>query len=391
VPAAAIPGPGRSAVELINSIGADDGIRALIVMGSNPAVSAPDGSAVEEKLKALDLFVVCDFFLSETAALADVVLPTAQWAEEEGTMTNLEGRVIRRRSAMDPPDGVRTDLDVLTSIAEHLGKRRHFPYRTAREVFEELRRATRGAPADYSGITYDRIDAEDGVFWPCPSVDHPGTPRLFGDGFPTPSGRAKFHGVSHRPPDDDRHGDRPLYLTTGRVLAQYQSGTQTRRVDDLQRMAPEPLAEMHPATARLYGLSNGGRVRLTTRRGAANFTVKVTPTIREDTVFVAFHWGGDRSINRLTNAALDPTSGMPEFKVCALSIAAVVGVERKARASWWWSATAWRAHASSKRFLRAAAANTIRSPCSATNRAATTTASCSRASWRAATIRETSS
>jgi assimilatory nitrate reductase catalytic subunit len=323
LPAASIPGPGRPAIDLIDSIGTDDGIRALIVMGSNLAVSAPDGSAIEDRLKALDLLVVCDFFLSETAALADVVLPSAQWAEEEGTMTNLEGRVVRRRCAMDPPDGVRTDLDVLTSLAEHLGKRRYFPYRTAREIFDELRCATRGAPADYSGITYERIDAEDGVFWPCPGVDHPGTPRLFGDGFPTPGGRAKFHAVPHLPPADDRDDVRPLYLTTGRVLGQYQSGTQTHRVEELERVAPEPLAEIHPATARLYGLSNGGRVRLTTRRGVATFTVKVTPTIREDTVFVAFHWGGERSVNRLTNAAVDPTSGMPEFKVCAVSASAV--------------------------------------------------------------------
>jgi assimilatory nitrate reductase catalytic subunit len=327
VPAAAIPGPGRSAVELIDSIGAEGGVRALIVMGSNPAVSAPDGSSVEERLKALDLLVVCDFFRSETAELADVVLPSAQWAEEEGTMTNLEGRVILRRRAMDPPEGVRTDLDVLTSLAGLLGKQSYFPYRTAREVFEELRRATQGAPADYSGITYERIEAEDGVFWPCPSHDHPGTPRLFGDGFPTPSGRAKFHGVSHQPPADDRDDARPLYLTTGRVLAQYQSGTQTRHVEELQRVTSEPLAEMHPATAKLYGLSNGRRVRLTTRRGVAIFTVKVTATIREDTVFVPFHWGGDRSVNRLTNAALDPTSRMPEFKVCAVEASAVEDAE----------------------------------------------------------------
>jgi assimilatory nitrate reductase catalytic subunit len=318
VPASSIPGPGRSAVELIDSIGQDEGVRAMFIMGSNVVVSAPDASNVEARLKALDFLVVCDFFLSETASLADVVLPTAQWAEEEGTMTNLEGRVIFRQRAMVPPAGVRTDLEVLASLAAALGRRPLFPSSAARDVFAELGRASAGGPADYSGITYERIEAEDGVFWPCPSADHPGTPRLFADGFPTPSGRARFHAVSHQQPADERDDAHPLYLTTGRVLAHYQSGTQTRHVEELQQAAPEPLAEMHPATARLYGLSNGGRVTLTTRRGAASFTLKVTLSIREDTVFVPFHWGGAQSINRLTSAALDPTSRMPEFKVCAV-------------------------------------------------------------------------
>ena len=325
VPAASIPGPGLSAVELIDSIGHDGGVRAMLVMGSNLAVSAPDASRVERQLKALDFLVVCDFFLSETASLADVVLPSAQWAEEEGTMTNLEGRVILRRRAMVPPAGVRTDLEVLASLAEALDKRHFFLSSAPRDVFAELGRASAGGPADYSGITYERIESEDGVFWPCPSTDHPGTPRLFADGFPTPSGRARFHAVSHQAPADERNETHPLYLTTGRVLAHYQSGTQTRHVDELQQAMPEPLAEMHPAAAKLHGLLDGGRVTLTTRRGAASFKLKVTPSIREDTVFVPFHWGGEQSINRLTSAVLDPTSGMPELKVCAVRAAPAGG------------------------------------------------------------------
>ena len=318
VPAAAIPGAGRSACRQIESIGAPGGVRAMFVMGSNIAVSAPDGIRVEERLRALDCLVVADFFLSETASLAHVVLPSAQWAEEEGTMTNLEGRVIRRRAALGPPSGVKTDVDILCAVAAALGKRRHFSYRGAREVFDELRRASAGGPADYSGITYERIDAEDGVFWPCPAVDHPGTPRLFAESFPTPSGRARFHPVFHQTPVDDRDAGLPLYLTTGRLLAHYQSGTQTRRVPELHDMASEPVAEMHPATARRQRLADGGRVTLTTRRGAGTFMLKLTPAIREDTVFLPFHWGGGRSANRLTSPALDPTSGMPEFKVCAV-------------------------------------------------------------------------
>jgi assimilatory nitrate reductase catalytic subunit len=187
-------------------------------------------------------------------------------------------------------------------------------------VFNELRRATAGGVADYSGISYARIDAEDGVFWPCTAADHPGTPRLFVERFPTPSGRARFHAVQHQPPADERNATYPLHLTTGRVLAHYQSGTQTRHIAQLNDLMPEPLAELHPITARLSNLANGDRVTVTTRRGSAAFTLKVTPSIREDTVFLPFHWSGEGSANRLTNDALDPTSEMPEFKVCAARI-----------------------------------------------------------------------
>jgi assimilatory nitrate reductase catalytic subunit len=217
-----------------------------------------------------------------------------------------------------PPANVRTDLEVIVDLAARLGKGRWFPTSTPSEVFDELRRASQGGAADYSGITYERIDAEDGVFWPCPGVVHPGTPRLFADRFFTASGRARFHAVSHQLPAEDRTAEYPLYLTTGRVLAQYQSGTQTRRVAALDARAPEPIAELHPMTARRLGVQNDGFVSLTTRRGVARFKVKLTTTAREDTVFVPFHWGGVQSINRLTHGALDPASRMPEFKVCAV-------------------------------------------------------------------------
>jgi assimilatory nitrate reductase catalytic subunit len=327
VPASAIPGAGKSAYELLTSIGRGSGIRSLLVMGSNVAVSAPNATFVYERLKALDYLVVADFFLSETAALADVVLPCTQWAEEEGTMTNLEGRVLRRRKAIEPPAGVRSDLKILCELGQRLGHGRQFSYACSQEVFEELRRATRGAPADYSGITYERIETEQGVFWPCPSIDHPGTPRLFADTFPTPSRRAHFHAVSHRSIGEETTAEFPLYLTTGRVLAQYQSGTQTRRVNALNDIAAEPLLEIHPSTACAARVSAGDRVVLTTRRGSATFVVNTTLSIREDTVFVPFHWGGDQSANRLTNAALDPTSKMPEFKVCATRVSAVPELE----------------------------------------------------------------
>ena len=314
-----LPAPGRSAYELLESLGRE--VKALFVVGSNVAVSAPHANRVGERLQALDFLVVSDFFLSETAARADVVLPAAQWAEEDGTMTNLEGRVLLRRRACAPPPGTRTDLEILAGLAARLGKGRFFPS-DSRTVFEELRLATKGAPADYSGISYERLEAGDGVFWPCPSSDHPGTPRLFSDRFPTPSGRARFHAVVHQPPAETRDAEYPLYLTTGRVLAQYQSGTQTRRIARLQEAMPEPQAEIHPLTARRYGVRDGGRVTLATRRGEASFVVKETAGIREDTVFVPFHWGGAQSANRLTNPALDPISRMPEFKVCAVRLRA---------------------------------------------------------------------
>lgn len=319
VPEASIPGVGQSAFEMLDAIGRYDGVRALFVVGSNVAVSAPDALRIHERLRALDLLVVSDFFLSETAAAAHVVLPAAQWAEEDGTMTNLEGRVVLRRRAVDPPEDVRTDLEIITAIAERLGKGRFFPSGNPRDVFDELRRATRGGVADYSGITYERIEDES-VFWPCPDVDHPGTPRLFADRFPTAGGRARFHAVRHQPPAEDRDAEYPLYLTTGRVLAQYQSGTQTRRVAKLQELAPEPLAEMHPLTAARHGIADGDRVTFATRRGAVSFRTTTRKSIREDTVFVPFHWGGAQSANRLTNAALDPVSRMPEFKVCAVRV-----------------------------------------------------------------------
>jgi assimilatory nitrate reductase catalytic subunit len=320
VPEHDIPGPGRSAYELFDAIGAPAGVRALLVIGSNPVVSAPRARHVAERLRALDLLVVGDFFLSETARMADVVLPSAQWAEEDGTTTNLEGRVILRRRASPPPDGVRTDLEIITAIAERLGGGAWFASAEPRDVFDELRRATAGGVSDYSGITYDRLEGGDGLFWPCPSTEHPGTPRLFADRFATPSGRARFHAVRHTEPAEQPDAAFPFHLTTGRVLAQYQSGTQTRRVERLARLAPEPTAELHPIAARRAGVADGSLVTLVSRRGEAVARARITRDIREDTVFVPFHWGGMESINRLTNPALDPVSRMPEFKVCAVRI-----------------------------------------------------------------------
>ncbi|MFF3329753.1 molybdopterin oxidoreductase family protein [Streptomyces sp. NPDC002888] len=339
-----LPGPGRSAYELLDALGTD--IRALLLMGSNPVVSAPRAAHVEERIKSLDFLAVCDVVLSETAALADVVLPVTQWAEESGTTTNLEGRVLLRRRAISPPEGVRSDLEVMHELAARLGVEKGFPT-DPEEVFEELRRASAGGLADYSGITYRRLAEENGVFWPCPATSgdpqdaapavlpdapapdddtpgvHPGTPRLFHDRFATEDGRARFVPVTHRAAAEEPDDEYPVLLTTGRVVAQYQSGAQTRRVDELNAAAPGPFVELHPRLAARLGAAEGDPVAVVSRRGRAVAPARITTGIRPDTVFMPFHWAGEGRANTLTNPALDPTSRMPEFKVCAVRVEAV--------------------------------------------------------------------
>ncbi|MEU2910619.1 molybdopterin oxidoreductase family protein [Streptomyces massasporeus] len=350
-----LPGPGRSAYELLDALGTD--IRSLLLMASNPVVSAPRAAHIEERIRSLDFLAVCDVVLSETAALADVVLPVTQWAEETGTTTNLEGRVLLRRRAVTPPDGIRSDLEVLHELAARLGVEKGFPT-DPEEVFEELRRASAGGAADYSGITYRRLAEEDGVFWPCPAAVeaadagedavgggeapavhpgtgedarpgaeapavHPGTPRLFLDRFATPDGRARFVPVSHRAIAEEPDDEYPVLLTTGRVVAQYQSGAQTRRVAELNAAAPGPFVELHPRLAARLGAAEGDPVAVVSRRGRAVAPARITDAIRPDTVFMPFHWPGEGRANTLTNPALDPTSRMPEFKACAVRLETV--------------------------------------------------------------------
>ncbi|MEV6111507.1 molybdopterin oxidoreductase family protein [Streptomyces sp. NPDC052109] len=438
-----LPGPGRSAYELLDALGTD--VRALLLMGSNPVVSAPRAAHVEERLRSLDFLAVADVVLSETAELADVVLPVTQWAEETGTTTSLEGRVLLRGRAVAPPPGVRSDLYVLHELAARLGVEKGFPT-DPEEVFEELRRASAGGPADYSGITYRRLAEENGVFWPCPSPEaeradggagraargkggigadavgrpagtavtataggrdtagtdntdthghppteppttatadspatagtdhtnthgrpaagsavtasadsratagtddgegvlsgargggpvqvaappprllppvHPGTPRLFLDRFATADGRARFVAVTHRATAEEPDDEYPLLLTTGRVVSQYQSGAQTRRVPELNAAAPGPFVELHPRLAARIGAAEGDPVSVVSRRGRAVAPARITPAIRPDTVFMPFHWPGEGRANTLTNPALDPTSRMPEFKSCAVRV-----------------------------------------------------------------------
>jgi assimilatory nitrate reductase catalytic subunit len=324
IPVATLPGKGKPAVELLASLGTPGGPRALLVHGSNLLVSAPNAQRVADRLRALDLLVVCDFVPSETALLADVVLPVTQWAEEEGTMTSLEGRVIRRRKAVDPPVGVRSELWVWSQLAARLGSAGTWETEPSL-VFDELAQASRGGRADYSGLSHARLDTGEALYWPCPDTGageapHPGTPRLFAVAFPTPDGRARMVAVDHVGPADDLRPGAPLYLVTGRVLQHYQSGAQTRRVPALAGAVPGPFAEVHPLLAARLGVVDGERVRLTTSRGSVAVRSRITDSIRPDTIFMPFHWGGAASVNRLTSDATDPVSGMPEFKVCAVDI-----------------------------------------------------------------------
>jgi assimilatory nitrate reductase catalytic subunit len=317
----ALPGPGRSAFELLDALGTGSGPRGLLVFGSNVIVSAPDSGRVADRLSTLDLLVVADLVLSETAARADVVLPVTQWAEEDGTMTNLEGRILLRRKALSAPDGVRTDLEVLHGLAVRLGQpAERFPTE-AEAVFDELRRASAGGPADYSGVSYPRLRAGEALHWPVPGEDHPGTPRLFLDRFAHPDGLARFVAVDHSGPAEPPDAEFPLQATTGRVLQHYQSGAQTRLVDELAAVVPEAFVEVHPDTAERAGLTDGDLAAVTSRRGAVRARVRCVPTLRPDLVFLPFHFPDAQRANLITIPALDPTSRMPEFKVCAVRLA----------------------------------------------------------------------
>lgn len=318
VPADSIPGPGLPAVELLQSAGTPGGIRALLVHGSNVVVSAPRVGTVRAALDRLDLLVVSDFFLSETARIADVVLPVLQWAEEEGTMTNLEGRVLRRRKAVAPPEGARSELWLFAELARRLQAPGTWSIDPA-EVFDELARASAGGPADYSGLSHELLDTGIEAHWPYPAGSA-GTPRLFSDRFAHPGGEARMIAVRVRAKKKAR-GDE-LNLVTGRLLEQYQSGTQTRRVAELTEKRPTLVAQLHPTTARDRALGPGDRIRITNANGTLYALAELDASIRPDTVFLPFHYPDAESANLLTNAATDPHSAMPEFKHAVVSVTA---------------------------------------------------------------------
>ncbi len=320
IPPEEIPQAGLSAQEIMNAIHVGE-IKALFSMCFNPLVSLPNSDFTREALDKLEFFGVVDFFLSETAHHADVVLAGSLQEEDEGVVANVEGRVIHIQKAVTPPGNARVDWEIYCDLARRLGKERFFPYRSSREIFDELREASRGGHADYYGITYEKIDRQLGVFWPCPSLDHPGTPRLFEDlKSMHADGKFRFVLTPYRESGDPVNDDFPVYLTTGRLVSQYLSGTQTRRIGALVDQFPQPRVEIHPRLAEQHGINDGDWVAVKTRRAEITLRAMVVRTIRPDTVFIPYHWGGPRSANRLTHRTLDPRSKIPEFKVSACRI-----------------------------------------------------------------------
>lgn len=334
-----LPGPGVDAYELFRKIDAGE-IKGLIAICFNPKISLPDNQFITRALDKLEFFVAIDFFLNDTARHADIVLPGSLQEEDEGTVTQVEGRVIKINKAVTPPGEAREDWRIIQDIAHALDRPHGFTFAGPREIFEELRIASKGGVADYSGITWEKIEAQMGVFWPCyshdpktgdPVPDHPGTPRLFEPGtynpvakgagrFYFPDGKARFNVAEYRAAIDDVSEEFPLFLTTGRVVSQFLSGTQTRRIGPLVKQYPEPRLELHPRLAEKLGIADGDWATCETRRGAITIRAQVVTTIRPDTVFIPYHWAGDKSANRLTVAAQDPISKIPQYKVCGCRV-----------------------------------------------------------------------
>ena len=330
-----LPQPGVDAFEIFRRIERGE-IRGLLSICFNPVVSLPDNNFIRRMLEKLDFYVAIDFFLNETARYADIVLPGSLQEEDEGTVTQIEGRVIRINQAVNPPGDARQDWRIIQDIAAALGRPHGFTFREPREIFDELRRASQGGVADYSGITYEKIEKQYGVFWPCPSEEHPGTVRLFEEGslnpvakgagpFYFPDGKARFNLAEYRPPAEEIDDEYPIILTTGRVVSHFLSGTQTRRIGPLVELYPEPRVEIHPQLAAKLHIADEDWIEVASRRGSCTLRAQIVRTIRPDTVFVPYHWAGRQSINQLTISAQDPISKIPEYKVCAVRVKKVDG------------------------------------------------------------------
>jgi assimilatory nitrate reductase catalytic subunit len=320
IEAAQLPGKGLSAQELFQARNADK-VRGMWVMASNPAVSAAKSGEARETLKGLDFLMVSDLFFSETCELAELVLPAAAYAEEEGTMTNIEGRVVLRRAAVKSPGQAQPDWKTLCQLAEQLGMGRHFKFNSVEEVFGEFARCTAGGRADYNGMSFAKLERNKGLFWPCKDAADPGSPYLFAERFKHADGKAHMQSLAWRLSAEEPDAQYPFRLTTGRVLQHYLSGNQTRRISVLKKAAPSVFVEVSTGTAQRLGLKEGGKARLSTRRGDMTLKVKVTEGQEDGTLFVPMHYGGQGCVNDLTVDALAPLSKMPEFKTCAANIA----------------------------------------------------------------------
>ena len=301
--------PGLKVTQMIPA--AHDGkLKALYIMGENPLVSDPDLNHCEKSIDNLDFLVVQDIFLTETAEIADVVLPAACYAEKDGTFANTERRVQRVRKAVEPPGQAWDDWKIICEIANRMG----YPmtYENSRQIMEEISRVT----PSYAGITYDRIEYE-GIHWPCPTAEHPGTPILHREQFT--SGKGVFNGIEYIPPAESADDEYPMYLTTGRLLYQYHTGTMTMKTEGLNEIAPECFVEISSRDAGKYDMKDGSIVDIASRRGNIQAKIKISAKAVSGTVFIPFHFAA-AAANRLTNAALDPISGIPEFKVCAVKL-----------------------------------------------------------------------
>ena len=300
---------GLTIVEMMHAI--EEGkIKALYIMGENPALSDPNLNRTRKALEEVDFLVVQDIFLSETAEYADVVLPSVCFAEKDGTFTNTERRVQRVRKAVEPPGQARNDWEIICEVATKMGY--EMSYEGAEEIMDEIATVC----GIYGGISFERIDSV-GLQWPCPDKEHPGTRFLHEGTFKR--GKGKFHGVAFRPADELPDKDYPFVLTTGRQLYQFHTGTMTRKSAVINQVSPTGYVEIHPDDAARLDVSSGQNVEVITRRGKITTEARVTSGIEKGWLFIPFHFR-EGPANMLTNDALDPTAKIPEFKVCAAAV-----------------------------------------------------------------------
>ena len=300
---------GLKATEMMEKAHSGD-LKAMYIIGENPLISDPDLNHAKTCLKNLDFLVVQDIFLTETAQVADVVLPSTSFAEKEGTFTNTERKVQRIRKGVEPPGEAREDWRIICDVAGRMG----YPmnYETGQAIMEEIAEVT----PSYCGINYERLKTN-GLHWPCTGTDHPGTPCLHMDEFTC--GLGVFHAVEFKPPAEVPDQEYPLYLTTGRVLYQYHTGSMTMKSPGLNDLAPECFVEISPKDASAYHIGHGDTVKIASRRGEIETKVEISEKAVEGTVFLPFHYA-EAAANALTNGALDPVAKIPEYKVCAVRI-----------------------------------------------------------------------
>jgi len=310
------PKNGYEVTTMINVLADNPGeLKALYIMGENPMLSDPDLNHVKHAMANLEFLVVQDIFLTETAQLADVVLPATCYAEKDGTQTSTERRVQRWRKAQDPPGQAKLDWQIIAELAARMGYAEQFAWTSAEDIFNEIAKVT----PSYAGMTYERLDRPEALHWPCPATDHPGTPILHREKFAHPDGFGVFFPLEWKPPAEVPDAEYPLVLTTGRTLWHWHTGGMTRRSKSLDAEIPTGWIEINPEDAKALGITNNEMVRAVSRRGEVNVPAKVTPDIMKGVTFMPFHFA-ECAANTLTNNALDPIAKIPEYKACAVRV-----------------------------------------------------------------------